>query len=193
MGRRSGTGIVIRLDELQVKIQCARHYSDMLIRKDIAILLCWLGFCSPCRCDDLLIEKPYPSLNMQGSIYPSACIFDEKTSLRNYLRSLKYPDEEKAWKIVEMILCAPNNKANRSYLESHVANRLKNEKFAGERIGKIFALTKAWDATLLPDVSDRKSIEISLLYFSNEACVKNIRLKYNKNKWMLNKISEVCD
>ena len=130
---------------------------------------------------------------MQGSIYPSACAFDEKRLLRKSLRSLKFPDEEIAWKIVETILCAPNNKSNRSYLESHISNELKNEKFAGERIGKIFALTKAWDATLHPDVSDRKSIGISLFYFSNEACVKEIGLEYDKNKWMLNKISELCD
>jgi hypothetical protein len=139
------------------------------------------------------MEKPYPPLNMQGSIYPSTCVFEERTTLRRSLRSLKCPDEEKAWKIIEMILCAPSNKTTRSYLEKHISNKLKNKYSASERSEKIFAFTKAWDATLGADLSVRNNIGISLLYFSNEACVKEFALEYDKNKWMIYKISEVCD
>lgn len=82
----------------------------MISRRDIVTLSCWLGFCTPCYCEKLLIKKPYPSLSMQGNIYSSTCVFEERKLLRKSLRELKCPDEEKAWKIVEMILCAPSNK-----------------------------------------------------------------------------------
>ena len=139
------------------------------------------------------MEKPYPSLNMQGNTYPSACVFEERKLLRKSLRSLKYPDEKKAWEIVEVILCAPSNRATRSYLEHHISKNLRREEVADKWRSKIFALTKAWSVTLRPDVNVRNNIEIGFQYFSNEACVREIALEYDKNKWMIYKISEACD
>lgn len=164
-----------------------------MIARNIAILSFLFGLCSPCRCENLLIEKAYPSLNMQGNTYPSACVFDERRSLKESLRSLKYPDEKKAWKIVEMVLCGPSNRITRSYLEHHISKNLRNEEVTGKWRSQIFSLTKAWNAALRADLNDRKSLGISLQYFSNEACVKELTLEYDKNKWMIYKISEVCD
>lgn len=113
--------------------------------------------------------------------------------MRSSLRSLKYPDEEQVWKIVEVILCGSSNKINRLYLESDISNALKNEEFAGGRRNELFALAKAWSATLTTDSSDRKGLGIKLQYFSNETCVRKHGLEYVRNKCMLYMIFEVCD
>ena len=92
-----------------------------------------------------------------------------------------------------MILCESSNKANRSYLDSHISLKLRSEKYKGDGKNKIFALTKAWSANLDTDLGDGKNIEVNLRYFSNEACIRDVGLKYDKNKWMLYRISEECD
>lgn len=180
MERQSGSGMVLRM-------------AEMKIRRDIAIILLLIGFCFPCRCENLLRGKDYPSLEMQRDFYPNACISNERKSLRRSLRSHKYPDEEQAWKLIEMILCESSNKANRSYLDSHISLKLRSEKYKGDGKNKIFALTKAWSANLDTDLGDGKNIEVNLRYFSNEACIRDVGLKYDKNKWMLYRISEECD
>lgn len=56
------------------------------------------------------------SLTMQGKTYPSVCTIKENMTLRRSLLLQNYPDKNQAWKLVETVLCAPNNDATRPTL-----------------------------------------------------------------------------
>jgi hypothetical protein len=153
----------------------------------------------------IFCQEKYPSLKMQGEIYLNACLEDKKTMLKKNMLELKYPDEEKAWKLIDTILCADNNEISRSYVKNLIPDKLRKADLTGVKpkikllqknedlINKLLASGKAWNPSVQINEDKINEKEIVLQYFANEACVKGLKIKHMVNKWILYEISEACD
>jgi hypothetical protein len=142
---------------------------------------------------------------MQGEIYLNACLDDEKNILKRNIRELRYPDEEKAWKLIDTVLCADNNELSRSYVKNLIPGKLRKADLTGVKpkiklvpknevlINKLLASGKAWSPSVQINEAKLNESGIVLQYFANEACVKELKIKHIVNKWILYEISETCD
>lgn len=153
----------------------------------------------------LFCQEKHPSLTMQGETYLNACLDDEKNMLKRDLQELRYPDEEKAWKLIDTILCADNNEFSRSYIKNLILDKLRREDSTGTKpriklmpknddvINKVLASGKAWSPSVRISEVNVNQKEIVLRYFPNEACIKDIKIRHVKNKWILYEVAEACD
>jgi hypothetical protein len=152
----------------------------------------------------LFCQEEYPSLIMQGGTYLNACLNNEKAELKKNVLKLKWPNQDKAWKLIETVLCANNNEISRSYISDLVPNKLRRKDLTDakpkimfvrkneELINKLLALRNAWSPNVRKHETNLYQ-GIVLQYFSNEACVKELTLRHVKDKWKLYEISETCD
>jgi hypothetical protein len=149
----------------------------------------------------LCAATEYQSLSMQGESYPNACSAEGKKSVRDVLLKNEVQNSSQALKVVDAMLCLPNDDKNRSYLESVTPQMVrKTVESTGDKpaftmvprtdelVSGLVAAGKAWNVTIR--LESRKLV---IQYFSNEACVKERTLFYVNSKWSVYELSEACD
>ena len=143
------------------------------------------------------------NLNVQGDEYPNACSPGGRKKLQQSVKRAagRRRDANGAWRLVETLLCAPNSKASRRYLTSVLPAEVRSVSSGtgqdeisesvrrdGKLIETLLAEGEAWHATV-----ESESREVSLSYYSNEACINTRTLSFVHRRWRLLKISEACD
>ena len=142
------------------------------------------------------------TLDVHGVEYANACTPDGRTALRKSVwRVARGRDASGAWRLVETLLCAPDTKAGRRYLNSVLAGEVRSLSWGtgqdeisesvrrdGRLIEALLAEGEAWHATV-----ESESTKISLNYYPNEACINTRTLSFVNRRWRLVKISEACD
>jgi hypothetical protein len=167
--------------------------------KKIASKFVFLGVLLMCI-TSAYAEK-YPVLSMQGEEYVSACEQEERKALRDQLLNARNQGAMQVWRVVEVLLCAPDDNFNRAFIKSLIPGNVRR-KFdstgdhpkikiipRSDRLAsQIMANGKAWDVGINFD-----SNEVTLQYFANEACVKEVRLRNSGSRWIIYEVSEACD
>jgi hypothetical protein len=138
---------------------------------------------------------------MHGGTYQNACSPTEISKLKNNLRKNNISDYKTLKIILETILCADENAKNTKKIYDTLDNEIiesyegtgeqKSKNLIAKRkeiVSEIMAKHNAWNAEV--DVNHH---EIKLQYFSNEACVNSVSLRYLKQKWMIFKVGGACD
>lgn len=141
------------------------------------------------------------TLNMHGNIYPASCLPKEQQILKTSLYASKLPDVGTAWRSINHLLCASENKKNIRTAEVLISNVVS---ISGVQTGDepsveiaprsesliryLMAGGQAWNAMLAfePD-------KIVLRYFENEACVQERTWEYRNSAWLVNGAGEACD
>ena len=143
----------------------------------------------------------YPKLTMHGETYENSCSPKPKEKLMDDIRKNTAYSKRSLQNAIEFILCGDQNSRNTKRI-TRLINEVVVISYEGTGEGKITTDSKrnttvvktimargmAWDATLIFEDSD-----VKLQYFSNEACVKSVKLRYVKNSWLVHEIGEACD
>lgn len=143
----------------------------------------------------------YPALNMHGLRYENACAPGEKASMRLEIAKRNLPDARKLQSAVEFVLCASlnNRNAKRMYrlLDTVVSTSDEGtgqdtlvDKLPKAKVdfADVMAEGNAWDVNL-----DLTNGDVTLQYFSNEACVESRKLRHSKDRWLIYEIGGACD
>ena len=142
------------------------------------------------------------TLDVHGVEYANACALGERRALRKSVwRVAGGRDPGGAWRLVETLLCAPDSKASRRYLNGVLPAEVRSESSGtgqdeisesvrrdGRLIEALLAEGKAWHATVASETT-----EVTLSYYPNEACMNTRTLSFVNRRWRLVKISEACD
>jgi hypothetical protein len=169
-------------------------------RSDIRILL-FISSCAALSCSASDDMNKYPTLTMHGESYANACAPEQKKGLQDAVLASTVQDAAQAWLAVDAILCAPNNNVNRKHVENLVPQKVRETvQSTGEKptskmvprsdelVTSLIAGGKAWRARIRTEPS-----KVVLLYFADEACVKDRRLNYINFKWSVYEVGESCD
>jgi hypothetical protein len=134
------------------------------------------------------------NLRVQGEEYTSACVPQNKTSLKRQLT-------EDAWRLVETLLCEKKSTNSKAYLATHIGktikyaltetgstNQTRKTAVNAALIDSLLSEGAAWDAELTIGKT-----EIILKFMPNEACVRSRTLQLSKNIWKITGLGEACD
>jgi hypothetical protein len=145
--------------------------------------------------------EQYPSLIMHGESYVNACAPFEKSRLRIALLKSTVKNAEKAWEAVNALLCSPLSIKSRTYIAGLVGDTVKEHVdstgseptvstvgLSNDLVEAIMAKGSAWDVTLRTETRG-----LTVQYFKDEACVQEINLVLNKQRWVINEIGQACD
>jgi hypothetical protein len=143
----------------------------------------------------------YPKLIMHGQKYLNACDPVRKVALQNMLLVHNVKASKQAWRVIDAILCSPDDDKNRAYVRGIIQKRVRMSlestgetptvqlvERTDELIDEILAAGRAWEASLQVD-----SAKIILQYFANEACVEAISLSFASGKWTVSDYGVACD
>lgn len=153
----------------------------------------------PCSASEFSVE--YPNLIMHGETYSNACEAGNQEELRSVLFKNEVKAPTQAWKLINVILCSPNDVKNRAYVTQMVQKKLRMKvESTGERpdvktvdrneelVDDLLAAGRAWQASIRVEPG-----RISLQYFANEACVEAIAFSFRNGKWLVNEFGVACD
>lgn len=143
----------------------------------------------------------HPKMTMHGEIYENSCALKEKLKLMNSIRKNVMRDSRVLQTAIDLILCAPDTPQNTkkiiSFIDKIVVTTYEGtgeEKVAEKSTAKIeiaediMAKGRAWSTTL-----QFNDDEVTLQYFSNEACVESVKLRHSKKSWLVYEIGGACD
>jgi hypothetical protein len=166
----------------------------------VSITLALLVFLPP-SCLASPASEQYSPLSMQGEEYPNACSQAELARLKESVLNDRVRKAQQVWRLIETILCGPDNNANRAYIKSMIKRNIKvktqstgdepNFKMilrSEEVAREIMAVGEAWDVTIRADAE-----MLTLQYFENEACMKGVRFMCINSQWIIYEISGACD
>jgi len=145
--------------------------------------------------------EQYPALEIHGFLYPNACAANVRVELQNSLLKLDIKEADKAWQIIDALICAPRNESTRNAVRVVMAKRIK-EDFAStgdlpsfemvvpnaQIIERVIRDGEAWKAQVR-----KESDNVIVQYFVDEACVRDVTLRYFKSKWLIYGIGMACD
>lgn len=147
-------------------------------------------------------RTPQPHfLGIQGQRYPNACMASQTADLKRMLFAGQAPDAMQAWHVIDLILCAPISHANQLAVKNSIKGRVERliestgDKQVQKYVGASEALARqamaggqAWNAHI--EVEART---IALEYYSNEACIRTVKLEYTGAAWTLSELADACD
>lgn len=160
-----------------------------------------VGALSVFWCPTLASAEQYPDLIMHGESYPNICKPSEREAFSHIILNSDATDIEGAWRAISTILCSPRSKVGRSYIDGllpkivrkHLSSTgdkdvVKKVARSDALIDEIMAEGKAWNVELRTEPK-----QITLQYFENEACLREVVLSRGSGKWLISEISEACD
>ena len=138
---------------------------------------------------------------MHGASYVNACAPYEKSRLRTALLKSAVKNAEKAWEAINALLCSKPSIKNRTYVAGLVGDTVKEHVdstgsgptvstvgSSNDLVEAIMANGSAWDVTLRLETQS-----LTVQYFKDEACVQEINLVLNRQRWVINEIGQACD
>jgi len=146
-------------------------------------------------------SEQYPALEIHGFLYSNACAANVRIELQNSLLKLGIKEADKAWQIIDTLICAPRNESTRSTIRAVMAKRIK-EDFAStgdlpsfemvvpdaQIIERVMRDGEAWKAQVRKETDN-----VIVQYFVDEACVRDVTLRYYNSKWLIYGIGMACD
>lgn len=143
----------------------------------------------------------YKDLVIHSDTYPNSCEAAQKKLLKEELTKGKVLDPEQASRAIDLILCESDNAANRAQVLSLLRQKIRERtESTGEKpivqsvirnvtvASSLMAAGSAWNSSI-----SARQTRITLQYFTNEACLKSFALAYDKQKWSVYEIGQVCD
>jgi hypothetical protein len=147
------------------------------------------------------VNPRYPKLIMHGNSYNNSCAPVQRKELMRKIEKNVLLDKVILQAVVDLILCGSDTPQNTTKIAASIAEVVTTnyEGTAEERIiGKtsdkievakdLMAKGRAWSSTL-----QFNDDEVTLQFFSNEACVESVKLRHSKNLWVVYEIGEACD
>ncbi|VXC26888.1 hypothetical protein [Massilia sp. 9I] len=147
-------------------------------------------------------EKEEISVSVQGHEDSNSCSPAEKMNLQHSLYKEKVPNKSEAWRLLEILLCAPSTNANVSEILKSTKSKIKVEaEGTGDPrpdTGTVTATTQFIQTVLAQGRARSASIvvlhnTIKLHYFPNEACVEERVFEFSRGKWKLVEAGQACD
>lgn len=169
--------------------------ANALIRA-AALLLCVTSTCASAA------PKTFPPMRQGDQEYANTCSPKEKKLLRAALLDSKVPDQEKAWRLIDSLLCAEKTPANQRLIRNAMARKIK-AKYDGtgqdtsfetitpsdEAAERLMAGGAAWQASFEP----AESAGWQLSYWPDEATVSSYTIDYKKAKWIITGYGSASD
>jgi len=144
-------------------------------------------------------DSRHPNLTMHGNSYPNSCAPHQRKNLVREIEGGSLPDWKKLQKAIDAILCKSpsSNKEVLSIIDDVVI--MSYEGTAEEKVirkssdkmeilDQIMAEGKAWNARLRIGTE-----EVTLQYFSNEACIESVKFHHSRGAWLISGIGGACD
>ncbi|MDN4059472.1 hypothetical protein QPK31_14695 [Massilia sp. YIM B02769] len=145
--------------------------------------------------------KAYRPLKVEGFLYPNACLIDERKNVESSVLKLGVKEASEAWRIIDLLTCAPRNDSTRKSVTSLMATKLRVDfSSTGDQpsaevvapsaqiVERVIRAGEAWS----PQVRE-ESGDVIVQYFVDEACVRDVTLKYRKSTWLIHGIGMACD
>ena len=162
-------------------------------------LIAFAGLSSSCSAENMPVK--FQVLEMHGQTYYSACTADQLSNLGAAFLKERSVKSDQIWRAVNVMLCTPKGAASRRFVKALLPTKVRqliestgdepSTKFTvrtDAMVDEMFAEGKAWDARITSDGET-----VTLLYFSNEACVASRTLQWKNKKLAIVEIGEACD
>jgi hypothetical protein len=146
-------------------------------------------------------NRSHSKLVMHGEGYENSCAPKEKLELMSDIQKNVKRDSRVLQTAIDLILCRSeshqNTKKVANFIDKVVTTTYEGtgeDKVVGmarikmEVAKEIMAKGRAWSTTL-----QYNDDEVTLQYFSNEACVKSVKLRHSENSWLVYDIGGACD
>ncbi|QOY94568.1 hypothetical protein IM543_01175 [Massilia sp. UMI-21] len=143
----------------------------------------------------------FPIVTKNGNSNENSCSSRQKKELMNSIHKNVMRDSRVLQTAIDLILCAFDTPQNTRKITNFIDNvvtgiyegtgeeKVVERATAKTEIAKyIMAKGRAWSTTL--QFSDD---EVTLQYFSNEACVESVKLRHSENSWLVYEIGGACD
>lgn len=143
----------------------------------------------------------FPTLKMNGEIYENSCSANKKEVLKGEINPSRLKNADQVWSIIVTILCKPANEKNIEFLKLLTLKKIREATAStGARpqrelvtpsrmlVRDVMAECQAWDADIQVE-----SGKVILQYFANEACVRSVKMRFAKSKWIIYEVGEACD
>jgi hypothetical protein len=146
-------------------------------------------------------DTSHSKLTMHGEVYENSCDPTGKHELVSSIVKSSTKDPRILQEAVELILCAEDTPQNVKkvirFIDKVITTTYEGtgeEKVVGKSSAKlevardIMAKGRAWSTTL--QFNDN---EVTLQYFSSEACVESLKFRNSKSSWLVQEIGGACD